>query len=145
MLAALVDIDQRRMATPSSLHVIIETIVGQIGLPADKPAKGWKLPFKDAIPGAEPVQRGGGAGPEVVGVLLCLPAPAVDHGVDQMACTHGSPLLIGLSCGTISPWYPSPLAGKVSGGEPWRRPAFCTPTPSPSKGGEQRPWALRST
>ena len=75
--APLVHINQRRMATPPALHMVVEAIVGQIGLSADKPAKGREVPLEDAIPGAEPVQRGGGTGPEVV-VMFLLPPGTSD-------------------------------------------------------------------
>src|SRR5687768_5439053 len=94
ILYPLVIIDQGCMATPPPLDMVIEAIIGQVGVATDEPAKGRKLPFEDAIPGTEPMQRSGSARPKGIGLLLRLPAPAVDDGVDELASTHGSPLLL---------------------------------------------------
>src|SRR5258708_32367654 len=53
-LAAFIEIDQGGMPTPAALDVLVERIVGQVGLPADKPAEGGWRPLKDSIPGTQP-------------------------------------------------------------------------------------------
>ena len=47
----------------------VETVIGQIHLPADKPLRPWALPVEDFVPLFEPVQLGGNAAPEFFRLL----------------------------------------------------------------------------
>src|SRR5207248_5423250 len=82
--AALVDVDQGGAAALAGLDVAVEAVVGEVGEAAGEPAEGGELPLEDAVPGAEPGQLSGGAGPERFGVLGGLPAPPPDDRVDQL-------------------------------------------------------------
>src|SRR5262245_41865743 len=97
------------MATPALLHMHIKAVIGQIGLPTHKPAEGGKFPFENLIPGAKPVQHAGGTGPEFVVMFLCLKTPALDHGVDELACSHEVPLLVGSIISSTAGISPHPV------------------------------------
>ena len=65
-LAALVEVDQRRVAAPSARDVTIERVVREVRLAADEPAERRAGPLEHAVPRPEPRQLARGAFPERV-------------------------------------------------------------------------------
>src|SRR5260221_14017323 len=83
-LAALVDVDQGGMPTPAALDVIVERIVGEIGLSADVPAEGGGRPFEDAIPCTEPGQLLCCLSPKCCWILPGISNPTLHHGTHKI-------------------------------------------------------------
>ena len=56
-LAALVEVDQRRVRTAAVGDVVIERVIGEVCVRADEPAERREGPFERAVPLPEPRQR----------------------------------------------------------------------------------------
>ena len=61
--------DQGSSVFAPGLHVAVETVVGNVDLPADEPFHRGRIPFEHAIPGFEPVQLASYAAPELLRLL----------------------------------------------------------------------------
>ena len=71
--------------------MVVDAVVGEVGLRATEPAKGGRLPVEHLVPLAEPREALGGSLPEGNGVFGCFAAQSV---CDRVDCLHGlSPLL----------------------------------------------------
>ena len=55
-VAAFVEVDERRVTAAAVADVMIQRVVGEVGLRADKPAERRRVPLEDAIPAPEPGQ-----------------------------------------------------------------------------------------
>src|SRR5208282_2232192 len=53
-LAALIQIDERRVSAPTAFYVIVEGVVSQVGLRADEPFEGRRSPIQHSVPLAKP-------------------------------------------------------------------------------------------
>ena len=85
-LAAFVGIDEGCVSAPAAIDMVVDTVVGEVGLCAAEPLEDGRLPVEDFIPLAEPWQAFGGALPEGNGVFGGFALPAACDGVD---CLHG--------------------------------------------------------
>ncbi len=76
-VAALVEVDERRVTAASGGDVTIERVMGEVRLRADEPAERRRLPFEDTVPGPEPWQLFRRACPEAFGVARARPGSSV--------------------------------------------------------------------
>ena len=74
-LAPLVQGDQSRVATAAGGHVPVQAVVAQVGLGAEEPAKGRRIPLEHPVPGAKPRQLVGRARPEALRIRGRLALP----------------------------------------------------------------------
>ena len=84
-VAALVGIDEGCVAAPAAVDVVVDAVVGEVGLGAAEPAKFGRLPVEDFVPLAEPGEVFGGAFPEGYGVVSGFAAPPA---CDRVDCLH---------------------------------------------------------
>ena len=82
--AALVEVDQGGVSAPAALYVVVERVVGQVGLCADKPLEGGRSPFQHPVPLAEPGQLVCCASPKAFRILLAFLDPLLNHRGDQV-------------------------------------------------------------
>src|SRR5262245_5520241 len=87
--AALVDVDERRLAAASFGDVAIDRVIRKVGLCAGKPAERWRARLEDAIPGPEPRQLARGLVPERFRILSCVFDPAPDDRRNEFHAVHG--------------------------------------------------------
>jgi hypothetical protein len=86
-LAALVDVDERRMSAPSIEDVTIDCVVAKIRLRANEPAERRRIPLEHAVPLPEPRQFVCRPLPERVGIATAVVYPALNNRRDE---THWS-------------------------------------------------------
>src|ERR1700730_3061374 len=72
------------MPTPAALDVMVERIVGQIGLPASVPAECGRRPLEDAIPFTEPRQLFCRSPPKCFWILPGILNPALHNRAYQI-------------------------------------------------------------
>ena len=81
-VAGLAHPHDRGLVLPRAAQVAVDAVVGDVDLPADEPLRVGGTPFQDFLPLGKPIQLGGDAGPELLGVLLRL-------GVDRVVLDVG--------------------------------------------------------
>ena len=79
---AFVDVDKSCTVAPAVRDVVVEAVVGEIGLGPEKPTETGKVPFEDAVPLAKPGQLISRLSPELFGVRLCALNQATDGWID---------------------------------------------------------------
>src|SRR5271157_3597717 len=93
-LATFVDVNQRRVSSPAAFYVIIERVVGQVGLRADVPLERRRIPLQHLVPLTEPRQLVRRTSPKTVRILLTFFDPLLRHRTDQMVRNLMSGLLV---------------------------------------------------
>ena len=81
LLAALVEVDQRRVRAAAVGDVVVERVVGEVGLRADEPAECREGPLERAVPLPEPRQASGRARPEAFGIAK----PIIEKFAERLA------------------------------------------------------------
>ena len=89
-LAALVGVDKGCVSAPAAIDMVVDAVVGEVGLGAAEPLECGGLPIEDFVPLAEPGEGVGCALPEGYGVVGGLASPVACDGVD---CLHFSTCL----------------------------------------------------
>ena len=133
-LAALVQVDEGGASALAGRHVVVDGVVGEIGLRADEPAERRRVGGVHLVPGAEPRQPPRRAFPEALGVPVSLVNPALNDRGDDL---HGVVSPVGSSW--VERWNPASHRAR-------RAPADCRERPRAEKraGKEARARGLRS-
>src|SRR5271157_6081672 len=107
------------MPAPAAFYVMIERVVGQVGLRADVPLEGGWIPFQHFVPLTEPRQLVRRTPPKSFRVLLALLDPLLNYRGDQVVrrrrcvlsnCFPGHSISFNpFNCGTHNKKTPSTL------------------------------------
>src|SRR5271157_1232524 len=93
-LATFVDVNQRRVSSPAAFNVIIQRVVSQVGLRADVPFEGGRIPLQHLVPLTEPRQLVRRPSPKTFRILLSLFDPLLHHRTNQVVRNRMSGVLV---------------------------------------------------
>ncbi len=91
-LAALVEVDEGRVPAAPACDVVVEGVVGEVGLGADEPAERREGPLEDAIPCLNHGSSPRGARPERLRIAKAVFNPSAD---DRIHGAHGGNHTVG--------------------------------------------------
>ncbi len=93
-LATFVDVNQRRVPSPTALHMMVERVVGEVGLGPDVPLERRRVPLQYLSHLRNHGSWSAARAPETFRILLSFRNPFLCHRTYQMLRNYGSDMVI---------------------------------------------------